>query len=233
MGSRGDAPAHTTALAQLTATLSPTQASTVASVCELFSLIKEAGPLLAAGIKDFRDAEATAKVAAGDLEKSVAEYTARMSDLSERTAQLDSADKAMTNRETACQDREAEIARKQGTLDIQETELAGRKHDLRVQQDILDGDQAALDADKLMHAADRDAMTKAQLAEINRQATASTIAIKQKIAEAEADVREMRSKAQAEITAAQETLQAREDKIVAREDELHRERARISALLKE
>ncbi len=216
MGSRGESSPQVTALVTL---------------CELLELAKSAD--LPTHIAQLREAEKAARAAVGELDKRTADLDARQKALDERAEVLETREKQTAARETTCAAREEETARQQDSFDVQKAALAALDREVGDRANLVAADQTALDATKLRHAQELEAKATKINAETNRLHRESEAAIQIMRNEAATDIAEMYAKAQAEITAAQETLQAREDKIAAREEELHRERARISALLKE
>jgi len=218
MGSRGEAPA---------------QATAIAGLFEIAELLRNAEKTMPAAIAEMRTAAVEAKTAKDELDKTVAEHGERTAALASRDSALQQMSVALVAREAACQEREAEIARKYQALDVQTTLLADRKRELDRQEGIVKGDQEELKAIRMLHTADHEAKTAAMMAEIDQQRRNSEAATMVMRAAIEAEIHDMRAKAQQEITAAQESLQAREDKLTASAEALHSERARLTEMLKE
>ncbi len=216
MGSRGEPSPQVTALVTL---------------CELLELAKSAD--LPAHIAQLREAEKAERTAFGELDKKSVELDARQTALDERTDALELRELQTTARERACDAQEQVTARQQATFDEQKAALAAQSGELADGANLLTAERAAFDGAKLRHAGDLEAKAAEINEEINRLRRENEAAIQVMRNKAATGVAEMYAKAQAQLTAAQETLQAREDKLAAREEELHRERARISALLQE
>ncbi len=207
------------------------QVTALVTLCELLELAKSAD--LPAHIAQLREAEKAERTASADLDKKSAELNTRHKVLEERADVLEAREIQTAARETACIAREEETARQQASFDEQKAALAAQSVGVQDAVNLLAADRASFDKTKLLSAAELQAKATEINAETNRLHRESEAAIRVMRDKAERDIAEMYAKAQAEITAAQETLHAREDKIAAREEELHRERARISALLKE
>ncbi len=217
-GSRGDAPAQATALATL---------------FEIAALLRNADKILPESVAALNQSAAEARTAHAELEKASAEHNARAVVLQTRDSALAQAAASVADREKACQDREAETQRQQEAFDVQTTMLAARALDLDRREGKLRDALEAFQAETFLHAANQEAATKAAHAEIDRQRTASAGQIKDNILKAEAEINEMRAKAQADVMAAQEILQKRQAAIAAREEAMRAERARMSALLQD
>lgn len=234
MGSgRGDSAPHTTALAQLTAAMTPSQASTVAALYDLFELLQNSSPLLSAAVKDLRSAEEAARGAAADLEKTVEEHTDRGVALAARTIELDHAAGVLADREAACQDREAATARKQASFDGMDAKFAVWAQDLNQRTQALAGDRAALDADRQRHATDQEAKATTLSEEATRLRLEGQAAVMAMQVKAAAEIDQMRATVIADIAAQREQVDRDAAKLSAREEAFHSERNRLSALLKE
>ncbi len=216
MGSRGESSPQVTALVTL---------------CELLELARSAD--LPAHIAQLREAEKAARTAFGELDKKTAELDARHKALDERDDTLEVELKKITAREIACALREEETARQLDSFDKQKAGIAAQKQEVSDRANLVAADQTALEAAKLLHAGEHEADALALLQETDRLHRESEAAIQVMRNKAAADIAEMRAKAEAEMAAQQEELRQRIATIAAREAELHRERARISALLQE
>ncbi len=207
------------------------QVTALVTLCELLELAKSAD--LPAHIAQLREAEKAERTAFDALNKKTVALDARQKTLDDRADVLEAREKQTAVRETTCCAREEETAHQQASFAAQREAIATQRREVGDRADLVAADQTAFEATKLLNARDLEAKAMEINAETNRLHRESETAIQVMRDKCTRDIAGMYAKAQAEITAAQETLQAREDKIAAREEELHRERARISALLKE
>jgi hypothetical protein len=218
MNSRGDPPVQATALAVL---------------LDIGELLRDSEKTLPANIAEFREAAATAKAAQAEFESSRAEHTARIADIEQRTKELQQSITAVKEREAKCDSLVEAVARKRDDLDVQTTMLAARKSELDRQESILNGDREAFKAAMLLHAADLESKTKAAADQVMQLQYASEASIRQQTQKAGEEILAQRAKAEAEYAVAKAELQSMQINLASREDALHKERARLSALLKD
>ncbi len=216
MGSRGEPSPQVTALVTL---------------CELLELAKSAD--LPAHIAQLREAEKAARTAIVELNKRTAELDARQDALDERALVYEAREKQIAERETACAAREEKTAQQQASFDDQKAALAEQGREVGDRANLVAADQTALEAAKLLQAGEHEAKAKALVEETDRLHRESEAAIKIMRDKANSDIDKLRADLAESHALANAKLGEREAKIAAREEELHRERARISALLKE
>jgi chromosome segregation ATPase len=218
MGSRGDPSAQVTAYATL---------------LEFIDLLRNGDKILPAGVAELRAAEKAARDAWADVDKANEALAAHRAELVERQRAFSDQQTTFSGQVALHQAKAAEIARQETTFAEQRTTLEARKQELDRSVAAVEGDRAEFEAAKMLHASDHQAKVVALVEETDRRLREAEATIQRARDRAAADIDQMRKKAQAEITAAQERLQAREDGLKAREEQLHKERARISALLRE
>ncbi len=217
MGSRGDP--------------SP-QVAALAVVLEIRDILRDGDKMLPAAVAELRAAEKAARDAWGDVDKANEALAAHRAELVERQRAFSDQQTTFSGQVALHQAKAAEIERQEATFAEQRMALEGRKQELDRRAAAVEGDIAEFEAAKLLHASDHQAKAALLVEETDRQHRESESAIQVLRDNAAADIRQMRARAQQEITAAQETLAARKDALEAREAAFEAERKRFSDLLR-